>query len=107
MTERVLPWNTDLVAKPMAHRVALTIGCAAIFAALGVVAAAYSAHSFLRCVPGSLVCGPKGSAAGPAWLFSGLGVGALLGAVTAEGVRHVRRRFRRFPSTGSQAPPLG
>jgi hypothetical protein len=65
----------------------LVLGIAALFGVLGVIGAAYSAHWVLETPHG-----PQ-TTAGPAWLFSGLGVGAVFGALLAMGAMHfVHRR---------------
>ena len=67
-------------------RYLFVVAVAAAFGAMGLVAAAYSARDVLR-VDG------VASRAGPAWLFSGLGVGMALGAALAGGVVLLRRRM--------------
>lgn len=70
-------------------QVLVIVGVAAMFGVAGVVAAAYSARDMLR-FPGT-----SATRAGPAWLFSGLGVGVALGALFAVGLIHVGGALRR------------
>jgi hypothetical protein len=67
----------------------IILGGAALFGVAGVVAAAYSARDILR-FPGT-----SATRAGPAWLFSGLGVGVALGTLVAVGLLHVGGALRR------------
>jgi len=71
------------------RQVLIIVGGAAIFGVAGVVAAAYSARDILR-LPGA-----SATRAGPAWLFSGLGIGVALGALVAVGLIHVGGALRR------------
>ncbi len=70
-------------------QVLIIVGGAAIFGVAGVAAAAYSARDILK-LPGA-----SATRAGPAWVFSGLGVGVALGVLVAVGLIHVGGALRR------------
>ena len=64
----------------------IVLGVAAVFGVLGLIGAAYGAHLVLH-TPG----GPQ-TTAGPAWLFTGLGMGAVVGTSLAMAARRLIQR---------------
>lgn len=88
-------------------QVLLIAGLTVALGVIGVVAAAYSAHLFAHPVPVGRFCPCTMPAiyetprAGPAWLFSGLAVGMVLGA--AIGIAVVRHRVRRTSPPSSMS----
>jgi hypothetical protein len=84
--EQALPSHNSRVTSKNLRQGVFVLGVAAVFGVLGMIAAASSAHLVL-----TTPHGPQ-TTAGPAWLFSGLGGGAVFGAVLAMGLTHFAHR---------------
>ena len=82
-------------------QVLIIVGMVVLFGMAGVVGAAYAARDILR-LPGTAA-----TRAGPAWLFSGLGVGAILGALLAVGLSRPEGRYTEEGRTRRSLGVLG
>ena len=96
--------DSDLVSSERHGRVLFVLGVSTAFAICGVMAAAYSAHLFLHCLPVTLLCPSTAlPTAGPAWLTSGGVLGLVVGTSVTLGLIHLVRWMHRSPGRPSES----